>query len=133
MWPFKHYDESLPTIYLIDDDSDFIAVLEKFIKKRFTLNIISFSQPTKAFEHLLDCKVAPELVLCDLHMPEISGLQLRKKLRAHGVQIPFVFLSADQEKNISEDDYTILSKPVSMDSIEEVMAQQIHHLHHRVA
>jgi DNA-binding response OmpR family regulator len=61
----------------------------------------------------------PELILCDVMMPELDGYGVLKALRADPAtsQIPFLFLTAKGEKadfragmNLGADDY--LTKPV---------------------
>jgi DNA-binding response OmpR family regulator len=44
----------------------------------------------------------PDLVLCDVTMPDINGLELLKRLRASelpSAQVPFVFLTAHGQKS----------------------------------
>jgi len=63
-----------------------------------------------AREHL------PDLILCDIAMPEIDGFEVLKKLKSHTSTacIPFIFLTARSEKNdmntglsLGADDYLI--------------------------
>lgn len=42
----------------------------------------------------------PGLIVCDLHMPGTSGLALFRQLRAGGVALPFVMLSADDPQAV---------------------------------
>ena len=62
----------------------------------------------------------PDLILCDIMMPELDGFGVLQALRAHRptATIPFVFLTAKGEKadfragmNLGADDY--LTKPVA--------------------
>jgi DNA-binding NarL/FixJ family response regulator len=65
-------------------------------------------------------KGKPDLILCDVTMPELDGYGVIAALRAHAetVTIPFIFLTAKGEKpdiragmNLGADDY--LTKPVA--------------------
>jgi len=67
---------------------------------------------------------APDLILCDVMMPELDGYGLLKELRSHRAteNTPFIFLTAKGEKgdfragmNLGADDY--LSKPVDVDEL----------------
>jgi DNA-binding NarL/FixJ family response regulator len=67
---------------------------------------------------------APDLILCDILMPELDGHQVLSALRADPatVSLPFIFLTAKGEKsdlragmNLGADDY--LAKPVSRDEL----------------
>lgn len=42
----------------------------------------------------------PEAIVCDLHMPDVSGLALFRQLRAAGVDLPFIVLSADDPQAV---------------------------------
>ena len=66
----------------------------------------------------------PDLVLCDVMMPEFDGYEVLEAVHSHGptAQIPFIFLTALAEKsevrrgmNLGADDY--LTKPFSEDDI----------------
>ena len=66
----------------------------------------------------------PDLVLCDVMMPELDGYGVIEALRANGqtVGVPFIFLTAKGEKpdirhgmNLGADDY--LTKPVAIDDL----------------
>lgn len=63
---------------------------------------------------------APDLILCDVMMPELDGYGVLQALRsdAHAASVPFLFLTAKGEKedlrngmNLGADDY--LTKPVA--------------------
>lgn len=65
-------------------------------------------------------KEQPDLILCDVMMPEMDGHSVLQNLRqeAHGAATPFIFLTAKGEKtdfrtgmNLGADDY--LTKPVA--------------------
>jgi CheY-like chemotaxis protein len=66
----------------------------------------------------------PDLILCDVMMPELDGYGVLKALRADPAiaEIPFVFLTAKGERgdfragmNLGADDY--LTKPVVLDDL----------------
>jgi CheY-like chemotaxis protein len=66
----------------------------------------------------------PDLILCDVMMPDLDGYAVLKALRADPAtaEIPFVFLTAKGERgdfragmNLGADDY--LTKPVVLDDL----------------
>ncbi len=66
----------------------------------------------------------PDLILCDVSMPEIDGYGVLERLRAEAstVSIPFIFLTAKGDKkdlrtgmNLGADDY--LTKPASAEDV----------------
>ncbi|MBW4562709.1 MAG: response regulator [Mojavia pulchra JT2-VF2] len=80
----------------------------------------------QAQEHL------PDLVLCDIIMPELDGYSVLTTLRQNSVTatIPFIFLSAKSTKtevrqgmNLGADDY--LTKPSTVEELLEAIAAQL--------
>lgn len=77
-------------------------------------------------------RIRPDLVLCDVMMPEMDGFQLLETLRkipAHS-DLPFIFLTAlDDNKsrrrgmNLGADDY--LNKPFSRDDLLEAISSRL--------
>ncbi len=66
----------------------------------------------------------PDVILCDVSMPEMDGYAVLESLRAEGatVSIPFIFLTAKTDKkdlrtgmNLGADDY--LTKPASAEEV----------------
>ena len=81
---------------------------------------------------------APDLILCDVMMPELDGYGVLKELRSNKATatIPFIFLTAKGEKtdlragmNLGADDY--LAKPVAReDLLAAVKARLERHQNH---
>ena len=75
----------------------------------------------------------PDLVLCDVTMPDINGLELLKQLRASelpSAQVPFVFLTAHGQKSdliqgreFGADDYLV--KPVDFDLLLSLLRSRL--------
>jgi DNA-binding NarL/FixJ family response regulator len=66
----------------------------------------------------------PDLILCDLMMPDLDGIEVLRRLRAvpRLAPVPFIFLTARGERdevragmNLGADDY--LTKPVKVDDL----------------
>ena len=74
----------------------------------------------------------PDLILCDVKMPEIDGFAVLEALRAepHLAEIPFIFLTAVNDRssmrrgmNLGADDY--LSKPFTRDELMEAVGSRL--------
>jgi FixJ family two-component response regulator len=81
---------SEPTVYVIDDDES-IRELISWLMKRNSIRVQTFSNAKsflKAFE-----PGAPGVVVLDLYMPGMSGLDLQQYLIEHGIEMPVIFLS----------------------------------------
>jgi len=85
-------------ILLADDDADDRHLVETVCKSLQINNpIIHFEHGLQLLEYLLVTTEKPFLILCDINMPVMNGLELRRKIDEHeGLRrksIPFVFLS----------------------------------------
>ncbi|MBF0484129.1 MAG: response regulator transcription factor [Candidatus Omnitrophica bacterium] len=77
-------------IYVVDDDVAMLKSLERLlVGKGYKVEIFSSAQ-----EFLAKNKYhQPACILLDLKMPEITGLDLQKKLIIRGVRLPIIFVS----------------------------------------
>ena len=78
-------------------------------------------------------KQLPDLILCDIQMPDIDGYNVLSQVRQnpHASSIPFIFLTAkgtrpDQRRgmNLGADDYLV--KPCTAEEILEAIQSRIH-------
>ncbi len=81
-------------IYVVDDDPSARAALGRLLKSAgFQVKLFSSAQ-----EFLDDGPVEPDAVMIlDVRMPGISGLELQKGLRANGSALPIIFLTAFED------------------------------------
>jgi two-component system chemotaxis response regulator CheY len=71
---------------------------------------------------------APDLILSDWNMPEMSGLELLKALREEGYSAKFVFITAEgtdeyRKAAVENGAVAILSKPFTSESLKLVLDQ----------
>ena len=101
-------------ILLVEDDPDFGFMLKQYLELS-TLAIDWIAQPndlTENFQQLADY----DLVILDVMLPQISGFSLAKEINALYPALPFIFLTAKEQKidkltglKIGADDY--VTKP----------------------
>lgn len=108
----------MSTILIIEDERDLIELLE-FNLRQAGLQPLVAETGEAAYEQL--SRVRPDLVLLDLMLPDISGMEICRKLKADPATkaIPVVMLTAKGEEidrvvgfELGVDDY--ISKPFSM-------------------
>lgn len=88
----------LRPIVLIDDDVDDIDMLvEAYKALPYKNELLTFHDSSEAYHYLTKNTVVPCLIISDMLMPKLTGLELYEKLRAFTgfkeYYIPFVFFS----------------------------------------
>ena len=100
-------------VFIIDDEEDLVEILGGYMTK-CGLSWRGFTDPqeaVKAFEQNL-----PSLVMSDLKMPKMNGLEVLKKLREHSKEVPLIIISAQLNKEalleaISNGVSAVIEKP----------------------
>jgi DNA-binding NarL/FixJ family response regulator len=82
----------------VDDDADDRQLVESVCRSLLYKNpIVHFENGMELLEYLIATSEKPFLILCDINMPLINGLELRRKIdedkRLRRKSIPFVFFS----------------------------------------
>ncbi|ACT04139.1 response regulator transcription factor [Paenibacillus sp. JDR-2] len=120
-------------IVIIDDDFQVVRGLRKAIPweeldAEFAGDAIDGEAGLKLIE-----EVNPDIVLTDIYMPEMNGIQMIEALKHQSFTGRFVILSgyndfeyARTALRLGVDDY--LTKPVTVDQIRQVLAETIHKL-----
>ena len=114
-------------ILVVDDDR---AVRESFERQLTTLGYepTTVESAERAMRSLHD--IAPAIVITDVRMPEVSGLELLSWLRELAPDIDVIVMTAHQDMNtalaaMKSGAYDFLVKPLDLDQIELVLARCI--------
>lgn len=110
----------LKKIIMVDDDPVILKIGKHFLKDIY--EVYPVPSATKLFD-LLE-KVTPDLILLDVNMPEISGVEAIKRLKADDryASIPTIFVTAvDDDTSVFEQlqmgAYSNLSKPFTAEEL----------------
>ena len=83
-----------PVIFVVDDDESICRALRRLMKS-VGLNVRTF---TSAIDFLnQQCQNMRGCLVLDVRMPEMSGLELQKKLIESGSTMPIIFMSAHED------------------------------------
>jgi two-component system cell cycle response regulator CpdR len=109
----------MATILYAEDDDAMRAFFEKALEKAGH-QVISCSDGQKALRALKFSDGAFDLLLTDIMMPEINGIELAKKAAKISPGIKIIFITgfasvAINDKNINEQ--IVLSKPVHLNQL----------------
>ena len=112
-------------ILVVDDEQDICIMLKDYLQLEGYL-VYTANNGKEAMEQLA---ILPDLILLDINMPEMDGLEFCKKVRNH-VNIPIIFLTARIEDEdringlmVGGDDYIL--KPFNL---QELKARIVAHL-----
>lgn len=85
-------------IVLVDDDTDDQEIMQEVLRNlEVQNNLLIFKNGQEAVGYLKTTTDRPFLILCDINMPVMNGLELREAIEADPYlkdkSIPFIFIS----------------------------------------
>ena len=99
-----------PIIIIEDDLDDQEILVDVFKELNYKNELIFFSDSLKALEFLTDTDIEPFIVLSDINMPKLSGIELREKVPNNEdlrlKSIPYLFFSTSAEQRHVIDAYS---------------------------
>jgi len=98
-------------IVIIEDDVDDQEILDEIFKNLGYKNpVIYFSDSEEALQFLIDTKIKPFLILCDINMPKLTGFELRQKVHTNEDLnlkcIPYLFFTTTSAQKAIVDAYS---------------------------
>jgi CheY-like chemotaxis protein len=119
-------------IIIIEDDFDDQEILKEIFEKlNYPNEVIFFADGQAALDYLNRPAVLPFLILSDINMPKLSGLELRTKLKTDADLavkcIPYLFFSTALNQKAVIDAYSIsvqgfFVKQTSISEIEKTIS-----------
>jgi FixJ family two-component response regulator len=106
-------------IAIVDDDLYVLKALARLLSAH-RLSAKTFSSAREFLASLPEG--LPECLVTDLHIPDMTGLELQQHLRRHGIQIPTIIITAHdniamRERCKAAGAVAFLSKPVQEASL----------------
>jgi DNA-binding NtrC family response regulator len=82
-------------VSVVDDDIYIAKLFHEALSENIDgISVFSFTDPVKAFEHFVANKDAYVLVIADLRMPSLNGLELLKKVKTSNHKVRTILMSA---------------------------------------
>lgn len=108
-------------ILLIEDDTDLVQLFGEALEMA-GFSVIKFTDPVKACEKFEANPYAYDLVLSDIRMPGMSGLDLVKRIRKFNNDVNVVLMTAFETNDIESELKELsldafLKKPVHIDQL----------------
>ena len=118
-------------IVIIEDDEDDREILELLlIELGFEQRLHFFDSCRKALAYLLSTTEQPLVILSDINMPGMSGIELKKAINENKVlrekAVPFIFLTTTSEQETIKHVYEMMVqgffvKPSSITDLKQMM------------
>lgn len=119
-----------PIIIIEDDMDDQELMVEVFKDLNYGNKLVFFGDGYEALAYLTDTDIEPFLVISDINMPKLSGMELREKVINNEdlrlKSIPYLFFSTSGEQKHVIDAYSrsiqgFFVKPRSYEKLKNMM------------
>jgi CheY-like chemotaxis protein len=118
-------------IIIIEDDADDQELLDEIFKELKVANLLKFfNSCLQAFDYLFTTPEKPFLIISDINLPAMTGLELCKKITesnvTKGKNIPFIFLTTSNDRQSIAKAYEMpvqgfFVKPSSVDELKDMV------------
>lgn len=89
----------MKTIVCVDDNDINLFILQDMLQDA-AYNVQAFESANDALNWILEHKEQCGLLLTDIHMPGMNGIELMQKIKSAGVNCPMVAMSGDEEAEL---------------------------------
>lgn len=94
-WGALHISTNNLIVSIVDDELDITELLRDAICDSIDgISVLTFNDPIIALEHFEDNKQDYALVISDLRMPSINGLELLKRIKSSSPNVRTILMSA---------------------------------------
>ena len=121
-------------VSVVDDEIYITKLFHEALRQNIDgVSVFSFTDPVKAFEHFTENKENYALVISDLRMPGLNGLELLKKVKTSNPKVRTILMSA---YNFEEEELyqqymreavinSTIEKPVTMNRLYQRVRDQL--------
>jgi DNA-binding NtrC family response regulator len=121
-------------VSVVDDEIYITKLFHEALRQNIDgVSVFSFIDPVKAFEHFTENKENYTLVISDLRMPGLNGLELLKKVKTSNPKVRTILMSA---YNFEEEELyqqymkegvinSTIEKPVTMNILYQRVTDQL--------
>ncbi|MEO8710875.1 MAG: sigma-54 dependent transcriptional regulator, partial [Parafilimonas sp.] len=114
-------------VLVIDDDRDMCLLLRKFLERN-NFEVIDFTSGKKALAWYAEN--APDIVLCDLRLEDIGGMEILQKMKTTNPSLPFLIITGYSDVRSAVEimrhgAYDYITKPLFPDEILATIKQAL--------
>lgn len=120
-------------IAIVDDEDDIVKLFRDAIGKINGITIFTFTDPVLALEHININKQKYVLVISDLRMPALTGMELIQKIKELNPYVRTILMTAFAAEDDLFQEYTkkelinaFLEKPIRLGDLRAEVNYQLH-------
>jgi putative two-component system response regulator len=95
----KYYRPKTKTIYVVDDEKAICLLLKRFLRKQ-GYRVNTFESPLDLIDTITDPEKLPDLIITDIMMPEMTGVDLAKAIRSHSEDVPIMAITGHMDSSL---------------------------------
>ncbi|TXD84095.1 response regulator [Subsaximicrobium wynnwilliamsii] len=96
------YSEKLSVLIIEDNQGDFVLIEDYLLEKFKSIEIIHFTNFANSIDYLQNPKTKVSLILMDLHLPCLKGIELINTILAYNFHIPVVILTGYSDIDLAK-------------------------------
>jgi two-component system nitrogen regulation response regulator GlnG len=117
-------------VWIVDDDSSIRWVLEKALNAA-NINCLTFDNPEDLLMQIQSGQ-APMVIVSDVRMPQMNGMQLLEEVHKHFPELPFIIMTAHSDLDSAVNAYQggafeYLPKPFDVDEAVTLTQRALQH------
>jgi DNA-binding NtrC family response regulator len=130
----RNSDSTSKLVAIVDDEIDITVLFQDAICRSIKgISVVSFNDPTLAFEHYKDNKQNYALIISDMRMPTMNGLELLKRVKELNPKVRTILISAfAMQDNPDFSNYlkegiidSFIEKPITIDRLCKKVKEEI--------
>lgn len=116
-------DLSSKKVVICDDDSALLESLTFFVEA-WGVTVIPCADGVEGVKKIISEK--PDLIISDINMPNMNGLELLENLNKFQMQVPLIFLTGNNDidsfrKSLVLGSFEFLTKPVDVEKLKSAV------------
>lgn len=119
------------SILVVDDEPELASLFEAFLKNQ-GYDVVSFTDPVVAFEYFKGTADKHSLIITDLRMPGICGIDLAKKIRQTNSKVKIFLMTAFETVDLKDKEEfkkakidRLLQKPVRFADLRQMSNESL--------
>ena len=114
-------------IFIVDDEESILKMLSHWIRNQWKYRVKTFTDGKDVLECLNE---NPDLILLDIMLPDINGIELLNKIKMQESELPVIMLSAQGSIEVALESirmgaYDYFQKPVDKNKLEQTIKNSV--------